>query len=190
MLLYFDIDNVLADTDPVIRRIIYEYTKGRVNLSQEDVVEFNYCLCPDKNGHLLSRSEWIDVHSIFSTPEIIGSIELFPKVKDNLKHLSQQYKIKLATSRHPTTKTSTLSWLEKNQLEGYQVHFLEPGKKHKVLNSGALIVEDHYEQAVAFAQNGTRCFLFEYPWNVGKKPLRNLQWVKGWNELVNLLLGL
>ena len=37
-----DIDNVVAATDEVMRCVIREYTRGRVDLSYEDVVEFDY----------------------------------------------------------------------------------------------------------------------------------------------------
>ena len=50
-------------------------------------------------------------------------------------------------------------------------------------------VEDHYEQAVAFAEAGTPCYLIEHPWNKGKPSKENVRWVKGWEELAEDLLS-
>lgn len=188
MLLFFDIDNVIADTDPVIRRIIREHTNGRIDLSQEDVVEFNYCICPTKTGQLLSKSEWDEVLSIFSTPEVLNSIEIFPGVQDCLDRLSNRYEIQFATSRSPKTKEPTIAWMQENRLNGYKVHFLDHGKKHEALKAADVIVEDYYEQAAAFAQNGTKCFVFEYPWNVDKRSLPRMEWIKNWAQLMLRLL--
>ena len=188
MLLFFDIDNVIANTDPVIRNIIREHTNGRIDLSQEDVVEFNYCSCPTKTGQLLSKSEWDEVLSIFSTPKVLNSIEVFPGVQNYLDRLSKRYKIQLATSRSPETKEATIAWMQENRLDGYEVHFLDHGKKHEALRAADVIVEDYYEQAASFAQNGTRCFVFRYPWNAEKPPLPSIEWVEGWDELMDKLL--
>ena len=53
-----DIDNVLGDTDEVMRRVITEYTDGRVQLSYQHVKEFNYADCVDDNGCRISKEEW------------------------------------------------------------------------------------------------------------------------------------
>ncbi|MBA3017502.1 MAG: hypothetical protein KKH20_07695 [Proteobacteria bacterium] len=188
MQLCFDIDNVIANTDPIIRRIIYQHTGGRVDLKREDVIEFDYCSCPDKNGNLLTKSEWYEVHNLFSKPEIISSIDLFPGVPECLKRLSTRYEIYIATSRLLQTRSATVSWLKKNQINEYKIHFIKSGRKHETLGLTDIIVEDHYEQAAAFAQNGTKCFIIEYPWNSNKPARQKLEWVKGWDELMVRLL--
>ena len=45
------IDNVIGQTDKVMRQVIRDYTGNRVNLDYVDVVEFDYHKCKDKNGH-------------------------------------------------------------------------------------------------------------------------------------------
>jgi len=37
-----DLDNVLARTDEVMRRVISDFSGGKVQLDYEDIVKFNY----------------------------------------------------------------------------------------------------------------------------------------------------
>jgi predicted RNA-binding protein with RPS1 domain len=57
-----DIDNVIAQTDEVMRRVIEEYTGGRVRLSYEGIKEFNYYECRDARGNNITREQWTQVH--------------------------------------------------------------------------------------------------------------------------------
>ena len=49
-----DIDNVIAQTDEVMRRVIYDFTGGRVNLDYVHIVEFDYHRCIDGNGRSIT----------------------------------------------------------------------------------------------------------------------------------------
>ncbi len=73
-----DIDNVIAQTDEVMRRVIEEFTGGRVALKYEDIVTFNYHECRDRKGERITKEEWGQVHDRFSEPQNILGIEPMP----------------------------------------------------------------------------------------------------------------
>ncbi len=45
-------------TDMLVREVIREFTRGRVNLERDDVRRFNYWECRDAEGHSIRREEW------------------------------------------------------------------------------------------------------------------------------------
>jgi hypothetical protein len=74
----FDIDNVIAQTDEVMRRVIEDYTNGRVRLAYEDIKTFNYYECLDRFGNGISKEEWNRVHEVFSESRYLWLIQPFP----------------------------------------------------------------------------------------------------------------
>ena len=188
--LCIDIDNVLARSDKVMRRVIRECTNERVNLRYEDIVEFDYCKCRDASGQAITKDEWSNVHAQFSRPDNIGSIEPFPGVSEHLSRLADVCGLHIVTARLPQARTATIEWLDALQLPPYDLHFLHHGMKHAVLTNFAAVVEDDYDQAVAFAEQRTPCFLLAHPWNKTKPHVSKVEWVKDWNELARAVLSL
>jgi len=186
-----DIDNVIAQTDEVMRRVIRDHTKGRVNYAYEDVKEFNYYECKDAAGACVTREEWDKVHEEFSRPENLMQIAPFPDVQGEFRKLSAVFAIHLATSRLHQARRATVEWLEHHQfLPPYDLHFLKHGEKHAALSRFFVGVEDDYKQAAAFARSGTKCYLIRHPWNRTKDPMPGIHWVAGWSELTPRLLAL
>jgi len=107
-----DIDNVVAQTDAVMRRIISEYTEGRVELGYKDVLEFDYHKCKDANGNSISREEWNAIHLLFSEPRNLKLIQPIPDAQECLTQLADKYEIHLATSRLPMARRATVEWLD------------------------------------------------------------------------------
>jgi hypothetical protein len=71
------------------------------------------------------------------------------------------------------------------------LHFLRHGEKHAALKRFTTAVEDHYEQAVAFASIGeTPAFLIRHPWNRKREPADGVQWVDNWDDVTDRLLAL
>src|SRR6516165_12538854 len=66
-----DIDNTIAQTDEVMRRVIADFTKGRVKLDYDGIVTFNYHECRDQHGNQITKAEWKQVHDLFSEPMIL-----------------------------------------------------------------------------------------------------------------------
>jgi hypothetical protein len=103
-----DIDNVVACTDEVMRRVISEFTDGRVQLKYEDVVKFNYHECPDPHGNQLTKDEWRQVHDLFSEPRSLMSINPIPGAIEGLRRLATRGTVHLATSRLPKVRKTTV----------------------------------------------------------------------------------
>jgi uncharacterized HAD superfamily protein len=186
-----DIDNVIAQTDAVMRRVIQEYTGGRVTLDYEDIKEFNYHECKDAAGQAISYQEWKAVHEEFSSLENLMVIQPYSGVQEVFRKLSQTFTIHLATSRLHKARQATIVWLEQHQFpDPYDLHFLRYGEKHAALSRFFAAVEDDYKQAVAFAHSGTKCYLIRHPWNRAKEALPGVHWVADWAELTPRLLAL
>ena len=184
-----DIDNVIARTDEVMRRVIFDFTGGRVKHEYNHIVEFDYHRCKDANGSSISVEEWKRIHDLFSEPRYLWQIQPEPGVQTALTLISEKFDIHLATSRLPKARRTTIEWLDNYNFPSHDLHFLKHGEKHMSLGKFAAAVEDHYEQAVEFARAGTPAFLLQHPWNRGKPNEVNVRWVDGWEKLTEALLA-
>lgn len=186
-----DIDNVIGRTDEVIRRVIAEYTDGRVQLRYEDIKEFNYWECQDSAGNSISKDDWKRIHSLFSEPRFLWLVEPIPGAIEALHRLAQRGTLHIATARLPKSRRVTVEWLDSHGLPVHDLHFLKHGEKHGSLRPFAAAVEDDYEQAKAFAAQGeTPCYLLSHPWNRNKPAIGGVEWVDTWPELTTRLLAL
>ena len=186
-----DIDNVIAQTDEVIRAIIKDVTSGRVDYDYRDIRTYNYYECVDGAGAGLTRDEWRTVHHIFSGPDYLMKVEPFEGVQGHLRELGRAFEIHLATSRLHQARRGTIDWLERHGFPTpYDLHFLKSGEKHASLARFFAAVEDHYEQAVSFANAQTKCYLLLHPWNEGRPAIEGIHWVRDWPELTARLLRL
>ena len=184
-----DLDNVIAQTDEVMRRVIFEFTGGNVELCYQDIVHFNYWECMDKNGNSITKKEWGDVHEMFSQPENIFSIKPYPNVQKYLEELSKKFDLHIATSRLSTARKATIEWLEKNNLTPHFLHFVKHGEKHKVLGKFTVSIEDHLEQAEDFAKLGTLSYLLAHPWNETSSGCKSIR-LSDWSLLAHEILQL
>jgi uncharacterized HAD superfamily protein len=187
--LCIDIDNVLAQTDEVMRRVIRDFTQGRVNLEPQHVTDFDYHKCKDAEGRSITAEEWQGVHALFSEPRYLWFVQPVPGVQECLKALGKKFDLHLATSRLPKARRVTVEWLEAHEFPPHDLHFLKHREKHVSLGQFVAAVEDHYEQAVEFAKTGTPCYLIEHPWNKGRDEVEGVAWVHGWDLLVKRLYG-
>jgi hypothetical protein len=186
-----DIDNCIARTDEVMRRVIAHVTGGRVQLEYKDIVTFNYYECRDRQGNQITKDEWKQVHDVFSEPENLMSVEPMPGAIEGLSRLAERGTVHLATSRLRKARKTTVEWLDTHGFPDHDLHFLKHGEKHGSLKSFTAAVEDHYEQAVAFATIGeTPCFLIRHPWNHSRDAIKGVQWVDNWDDLTEGLLSL
>ncbi len=184
-----DIDNVVAQTDVVMRQLINATTSGRVNLAYEDVKYFDYCRCTDAKGMNLTRDEWALVHERFSEPEVIESLEPFPHAVESLFSLADSYKLHFATSRLPKARGATVKWLKEHGLPEHDLHFLKHGEKHASLGRFDVSIEDDPDQANAFAESGFGMnILIAHPWNSGVKVEENLLRANNWPSVLGILL--
>jgi cytidine deaminase len=194
--LCIDIDNVIAETDVVMRKIIREYTQGRVRLRYEDITEFDYRNCADSAGEKLRRGnpscgildEWHAVHDLFSGR--VSEVEPYPDIRQILSQLSQTFELHLATSRLYGARAGTVAWLlEHGFPEDVRLHFLLSGEKHLSIGRFFAAVEDELDQAIASAKAGIHSFVRAHPWNsAGENTL--LHRYATWEEIVPALLAL
>lgn len=183
-----DIDNVIGQTDLIMRRVIHEHTRGRVVLAYEDILEFNYHECKDSSGNSISADEWKLVHELFSEAEYLRSVEAMPGAVSALHEIAELGQIHIATTRLPKARHLTVEWLENLKLPRHSLHFLNHGQKHSALRQFDFAVEDDYAQALAFAGiSGTKGLLMRHPWNATKPAASNLSWAQDWTGVVGLI---
>lgn len=183
-----DIDNTIAQSDVVMRRVIADVTNGRVQLEYDDIVTFNYYECRDSKGNRITKTEWTAVHNRYSDPDYLLAVEPLLGALEGLRKLAECGTIHLATSRLPKARKTTIDWLERHGFPDHDLHFLRHGEKHAALKRFTAAVEDDYDQAAAFTYTGeTPCFLIRHPWNRSRYPLRGVSWVADWAELMESL---
>lgn len=187
--LCLDIDNVLCDSDQVMRRLIFHHSKANVELTYDEIVTFNYYECRDSRGQAITRDEWQAIHEIFSLPENILSISPYPGVINHVSRLAEKYAIHLATSRLLSARQSTVEWLDRNGFPPHSLHFLGYGEKHLALATFDATVEDDPIQAERFAETGSTSFLLAHPWN-RPSGCHAAKRMGDWNQLVQALLVL
>jgi uncharacterized HAD superfamily protein len=188
--LCIDIDNVIAQTDEIMRRVIHDFTGGRVKLDYTHIDEFDYYRCVDAHNCFITKEEWVHIHDLFSEPRYLWLIPPVQGVQEHLYRLSTVFDIHLATSRLPKARRTTIEWLENYGFPPHDLHFLKHGEKHASLGKFVAAVEDHYEQAVELAKSGIPCYLLEHPWNHGKPAVEKVYWAKDWSKLTEQLLAL
>jgi len=184
-----DIDNVIADSDPLMRKIIAEVTKGRVQLEYEDVKHFDYWKCRDRKGEQLDKADWQKVHDIFS--QRVHEIEPYPHAQAALLELAKVFEIHLATSRQITARAGTANWLaDRGFPEDLRLHFLKWREKHLALGGFFAAVEDELEQCMSFARAGIHSFLYAHPWNAAHESDGLLHRYPSWVEIQRQLQAL
>ncbi len=183
-----DVDNVVAGTDALIRRIIQDFTQDRVVLEYEDITDFDYCHCKDRKGNSINEKEWLAVHQTFSEDTNILAIKPLRDARKSLGKIAQLYEIHIVTTRIPNAWKSTIEWLLVNGIPHRFLHFVGHRQKHESLKGFSYAVEDDYEQALRYLETGTPCYLLRHPWNAAGKPKPGLHWVDDWSELEQRLL--
>ncbi len=187
--LCIDIDNVLGQSDSVMRKLINKITSNRVHLKYNEITKFDYRQCEDSDGNKITDEEWDNVHNEFSKEENILSIKPYPNVQQQLQRLAKAgHDLHFATSRLPQARNSTINWLEKHKFPKHRLHFVKHREKHEVLHGFAVIIEDDLEQAQAFEKKGVNAYLLAHPWNVTPKKSKLLRFEK-WEQIIYQLLN-
>lgn len=186
-----DIDNVLADTDDLIRSLIFDTTNGRVEFQYEDIRQFAYTECADRNGNSPTRDEWLAAHSAFARPENIR--KLLPKqgAVDAVSSISSVVGVAYVTARNPSARKATADWLSLHGFPGGQLLFVSPGQKPSVARDALGAVDDNLGEVEAYAASGLELpVIFDHPWNrdEGERLDSRIRRVRYWEELHQLIL--
>jgi len=187
-LICVDIDNVIAQTDEIIRELIKLHSKDGVDLSYTDIVAFDYWRCADAKGRQLDRMEWAAIHLEF-TRYHLSRIRPVDDVATHLGRLAHRCEIHLVTSRLSIGEEGTRQWLLKHCIPFDHLHFVEHRRKHEIDLPFAVAIDDDREQAVLFHERGVRAVLLAHPWNE-VDPGSPVTRVEGWPRLVSTVLGL
>lgn len=179
-----DIDNVIAETDEVIRRLIKEHTECAVNLDYQDIVNFDYWRCKDKFGAGINKAQWGKIHEAFSTPDCLLAISPNSAAQESLQKLAESFEVHIVTSRFPNTREITLKWLGEHRLPFEFFHISKHREKHLLPLQFCAVIEDDYEQAVMFSKAGTKAFLIEHPWNNAQAPANGVWLAKNWGDVI------
>jgi len=172
-----------------MRRVIRDFTRGRVDLAYEDVRQFNYWECRDSRGASISKEEWRNVHERFSDSRHVSQIQPMEGANDCLDQLSARFEIHLATTRLAKARRPTVEWLERHGFSHYNLHFLRHREKHLCLRGIACAVEDDLAQAELFVREHTPCFLLAHPWNATDQETEHLRRLASWEELTSAMLA-
>lgn len=115
-----------------------------------------------------------------------------------MKFLTKNNELYAITARPQITQKQTLKWINEhfpNTFKGvyFTNLFLPEGavKKNKslvCLEVGAeMMIEDHLEFAIDCSSQGIKVFLLDYSWNQSENLPENVQRVKSWKEITNLI---
>ena len=159
-----DIDNTVADTDTVMRRLMRDASHGRVNLVHEDVICYEYWKCRDEKGNRLTSDEWKKVVSDFHREGLLDALP-FDDTIHQLKRLQEVFEVHLVTSRDSASASLTKSWLTQHGIPHDFIHFVLHGEKHRLPVAFTQAVDDDREQAYAFYSVGVHSVLISQTWN-------------------------
>ena len=187
--LCIDIDNVVAQTDLVLREVIRLHSRNGVDLRYEDVVEFDYWLCKDAGGRCFDKSEWWKIHDEEFTQNHLLRIRPVDNIMHHLEQLRGRYELHLVTSRRPEGEAHTRQWIREYGIPHDYLHFSSHRAKHKLPVPFFAAVDDDREQIRLFHEAGVLGFILAHPWNkvdVGC----SLRRVDDWQQLTAELLKL
>ena len=168
-----DIDNVIAQTDPAIRKTLRDVFG--VCLEQEQVICYDYQRCG------ITEEQERRILEIFRDATC-SELALIPGAVEALKLLGQQYRVILVTSRNPVIMEKTRNWLMLNGIPHDSLVF--EAEKHRTGQAFDFFIEDNGEAALSLAETGIRTFLFDYPWNRSIREHPNIVRVSGWHEVI------
>lgn len=164
--LYLDIDDCVADSGDTLRNVIKVVTKGHVNLRYEHILDYEYTLNKDDNGHSINLREWDEAHAIFATAEVLSGIKPFPDAIEAIKELKGLFDVHFITTRLHSARVPTIQWLDGLGVGPYSVHFVTKRKKHEAASDSVVAaVEDDPVQAELYWRKGIKCFVPARPWN-------------------------
>jgi len=171
-----DIDNVLCDTDDILRELIKQ--EYGIEVAQSEIVHWNYSdsvnISPKQEKRLLDL-----FHKRYC-----AYVEAIPGAREALEILSKSYSIWLLTGRSKVSDSLTREWLRKNNILFNVLIYSDA--KYKYSDQLSILMEDNWATAKLFADRGVPAILFEKPWNLGFPAHLNVIRVLDWNEALSV----
>ncbi len=173
MIIGVDIDNVIADTEKELRRLIRE--KKGLSLSREDITSYNL-----DGVRGLSQVDLAGIYDEFKDGGIFLGLEVIEGARETLERLSLRHRVVLVTSRPRTVEDKTRSWLARERIPFHELHFATESKVNGIPYE--LFLEDQDNFARELADDGTYVLLFDAPWNRHVEH-ENISRVYSWSDV-------
>lgn len=141
-ILGIDLDNVISDTDNLIRSIIYEMY--RIKLQREDIIYFDYSKCG------VTKEQQQEVFRTFHEKRCEEVIPT-PHAIETIKALNDKFQVHIITSRPQSTKLKTIMWLHNHDIDYYEIDFRID--KHTSKIRFEYFIEDNKETAYKLAKH-------------------------------------
>ena len=175
-----DIDNVLAKTDEMVRKIILD--RMGIPSKQFQITDWSYSTSlgfPKEE----EKSIFDELHN-----RCLLDIDPVDGAALGMKEISKWWNIIYATARPESTRDITAAWLIRHDFPPGKLLF--PESKISISDQANLIIEDNAVTAELFARNNKHVFLLDYPWNQGDPPSFSLiTRVFSWNNIINIMEG-
>lgn len=173
-----DLDNVIAQTDKTIRKLIR--SRYGIESSQAQIVTWNYHeslpITPEQE-----REIFADFHAHHLTdPEVVEGARI------GMEELHLRGSIWIVTHRPLLSRRDTREWLADHEIVYDELIFVED--KSTLADRFSFLVDDNGNTAIAVAASGTPVFLLDYPWNRFVCDVPHLKRVLSWEEILKIVL--
>jgi uncharacterized protein len=173
MIIGVDIDNVVADTEKELRRVLRK--RWGIGLEREDITDYALKNLPGIDGET-----YAELVELFREGGIFLDLDVFDGAKETLERLVSKYEVHLVTSRPERVRDKTLEWLKMHEIPYNKLIFSEHTKLNGVQYE--LFIEDQENFAVELAESGAFVLLFDAPWNRHVEHV-NIDRVYGWDDI-------
>lgn len=173
MIIGVDIDNVIADTERELRRVLRD-TWG-IGLEREDIKDYALANMPGIEGEILDG-----LMGMFGEGEIFLRLEPMEGAGDTLHRLMKSHEVHLVTSRPEHVRPQTEEWLKRHDIPYHDLMFADGTKLNGVPYE--LFMEDQDNFATELAESGAFVLLFDAPWNRHVEHV-NIDRVHSWEDV-------
>ncbi len=156
MIVGVDIDNVIADTEKEVRRVLLR-DRG-IKLVRDDFKHYSLDRMPR-----ITRDDLDFINGRFESGQIFLDVEPIEGAREILDRLMNRHKVVLVTSRPPRIEKYTREWLSMNNIPFHELHFTPESKLNGIAYD--LFIEDQDNFAREIADSGTYVLLYDTPWN-------------------------
>lgn len=180
-----DLDNVIADSDRVIRSIIHRISG--VHLTQADIRCYDYHKVLAARGFELSEALRIE-HEALETfhTQAAPDVTVVQGAQQGMSQLvSIGWHPVIVTSRPASSAEATRDWLRTKEISYKSILFTED--KAQTGSRWTILVEDAPHHATAASEAGVSVVLVDYPWNQGVGPSANIRRVGDWSEILEAI---
>lgn len=188
-----DVDEVLYPFMPMFIKHHNQHYGTNTSLEQltSYVLEENFVMAEDQKIERIDR--------FVANGGFTAGVPL-EQSQDALRALTQRYDVVVVTSRWQDWEQDTLAWLQRHYPDVFKgIHFANSitwnrGDKHNKAaicqRLGAVaFIDDSLDNVQEVAATGIPSLLFgDYPWNQADELPENVQRVKDWNEVLEVLL--